>query len=64
MTNLYQASKNKTVNKYVLGLWENQGKLYIDVSINYQDLETAKSFGKANEQLAIWDLKNNKEIKI
>ena len=50
-------------NEY-LGFWVDKGKLYIDISINILDLKQAKEVGISNNQLAIYDLKNDSSIQI
>jgi len=45
-----------------VGVWIENGIAYIDVSINIKVLETALEIGKYNEQLAIYDIANNKVI--
>ena len=45
-----------------VGLWIDEGKIYIDFSKNFEELEEALEFAKANKQLAIWDIANNSSI--
>ena len=40
----------------------NEDILYLDNSVNIEDLETATAFGHANKQIAIWDVVNRKTI--
>lgn len=49
-----------------LGTWvnENNGKIYLDVSVGYHDFEQAISQARKWEQLAIYDTVNNKTINI
>jgi hypothetical protein len=47
-----------------VGLWVNDGKLYIDLSINFNDLQVALNIAREFKQIAIWDAVNGKEIKI
>jgi hypothetical protein len=47
-----------------LGLWLSNGLWYYDVSINVEGLGKAVQVGLENNQLAIWDCKNNDEIKL
>lgn len=49
-------------DKFV-GTWVNDGKLYLDVSVNIADKDTAIALAKSSNQLAIWDCKNQTEIK-
>lgn len=46
------------------GAWVDGGTLYLDHSINIQDLDVAIAFGKANDQLAIWDISNSNSIQL
>ena len=50
--------------QYVVGTWfcEEHSKTYIDVSTIIRDYETAKQLANHHNQIAIWDLKNAKEI--
>lgn len=48
-------------NLYI-GLWLDNGIMYIDVSINIRDKVDALEFGRYNKQLAIYDLVNNDNI--
>lgn len=51
-------------NVYI-GLWENDGKLYIDLSQHITaDEKIAVELGKARNQISIWDCANKSEIKI
>lgn len=45
-----------------IGTWLHQDKLYLDVSKNVTDKETAVRMAIENNQLAIWDCKNKVEI--
>ena len=45
-----------------LGTWLNEGKVYLDVSVNFATLNEAVRFGKENRQKAIFSLNSNKEI--
>jgi hypothetical protein len=47
-----------------IGRWQEPGtdKVYLDVSHNIKDRSQAVGLGKAHNQIAIWDLKNNREI--
>lgn len=45
-----------------LGLWEDRGKLYIDISEHVEDLDEALALAKKRQQIAIWDCKNKKAI--
>ena len=50
-------------NEY-LGFWINKGILYINASILINDFKQAQKVGIDNNQLSIYDLKNNTSIKI
>lgn len=45
-----------------LGIWLKDGTWFLDVSINMDDETSAIAFGKANEQIAIWDCNIGEEI--
>lgn len=45
-----------------LGIWLKDGIWFLDVSINMDDKDSAIAFGKANEQIAIWDCALGDEI--
>ena len=47
-----------------LGIWLWEGKWYLDVSLKFDSLNDAMIFGKANNQLAIFDNKNKVAINI
>lgn len=49
-----------------VGVWRDTetGKYYFDISVNVQDENTALEMAKIGEQLAIWDVKNSKEIRL
>ena len=49
-----------------LGTWINpeNDKVYLDFSLTYNDLENAVRVAYNNEQLAIYDLKKNQEIRL
>jgi hypothetical protein len=45
-----------------IGAWVNGGKLYLDIVATIPDEAQAIELGKQHNQIAIWDLKNGKEI--
>lgn len=47
---------------YWFGFWFDSGKLYVDYNMILQDLPLALKLGKDFNQLAIFDLTNQKEI--
>ena len=53
-------------NNANLGAWYNSedGKTYLDTSYRFETLEEAIAFGKANNQLAIFDLNTFTEIRL
>jgi len=50
-------------NEYI-GVWNNDGVVYVDISKHYNSKKQALQVGKNNKQLAIYDLKNNCDIEI
>ena len=51
----------KQLNAYV-GFWFNDGKVYIDISINAVYKEDALAFAKHEKQKAIFDVSRNETI--
>lgn len=49
-------------NNTWFGLWLKDGTWFYDISVNIDDLDTAIAFGKANEQIAIWNCNIGEEI--
>ena len=49
-----------------LGAWYNteDGKTYLDTSYRFETLEEAIAFGKANNQLAVFDLNTFTEVRL
>lgn len=45
-----------------LGGWVSEGKVYLDISAVFTDLDEALEVARANGQLAIWDLGRSEEI--
>lgn len=45
-----------------LGIWNNSGKYYLDVSLTIPDKEKAIELGKKHNQISIFDLQNFQEI--
>lgn len=59
--------KNKSdlaTGKNYLGLWHNKddGQVYLDISENIQDVDTARTLGAQRDQISIWDVANFAEI--
>ena len=54
MTNIEELCSDKSF----VGLWIDNGKAYFDVSVKYNDLETACYVGIINDQKAIYDNAN------
>lgn len=52
------------VNDYYIGVWrdEETGLIYVDLSVNIAELSTALKVAEYNNQLAIYDVENNKVI--
>lgn len=46
-----------------IGLWENDGTLYLDLSQHFVDRNKAIAMGHQRNQLTIWDCANKCEIK-
>lgn len=46
-----------------IGLWENDGTLYLDLSQHFTNRDKAVAMGQSRNQLAIWDCANKCEIK-
>ena len=65
---VYMAKYKKDLQKENahLGAWYNteDGKTYLDTSYKFDTLEEAVTFGKANNQLAIFHLDTFKEIRL
>ena len=53
-----------TNDKYFLGGWIDKNYLYLDVVEIIEDLRDAIDFGMDNDQLAIFDCKESKEIRL
>lgn len=56
-----------TINKdYFFGSWKDSetGKAYIGIAFNFESKETALDLAGRNNQIAIWDVKNNCEIRL
>jgi hypothetical protein len=50
-------------SKYTyFGAWIDDNKLYLDLSVNIQDREVAIAYGHANNQKAIYDVKNGESV--
>lgn len=49
-------------NENYLGTWEDNEKIYIDISSNFNNKEKALDVAKINKQLAIFDLQEMKSI--
>ena len=50
-------------NEYI-GVWNNDGVVYVDISKHYNSKKQALQVGKNNKQLAIYDLSTGKDIDI
>lgn len=47
-----------------VGLWVDGGLLYVDASLQVKDLHKALHLAEREEQLAIWDNRERKEIRL
>ena len=47
---------------YFVGTWIDNDQVYIDLSINILEKDTALIYGKASGQLCIWDVERRVEI--
>jgi hypothetical protein len=49
-----------------IGVWTDTetGKTWIDKSHYFRDIDTALQFARYNNQLAIWDNLNNREVRV
>ena len=47
-----------------VGFWVNEGKIYIDLTRHIVSKKSAILFGLSNDQIAIWDCKNNESINL
>ena len=54
---------HQTKVRYV-GIWTGEDGRYVDVSYHIEEYAPAYTLGKAYNQKAIYDIANNKEIKI
>ena len=61
-----QASGNQNGRALAFGGWydSESGLYYFDATVIYQDREKAIEAGRANEQIAIFDLSNLEEIRL
>lgn len=47
-----------------IGFWENEGKMYIDLSVNILSVNMALTFGKQQDQIAIWDVLRSNSVNV
>ena len=47
---------------HYLGTWIYNGKIYIDIAFNYQDLNTSIDMAYLSKQISIYDVKNKEVI--
>lgn len=47
-----------------IGLWIDNGQLFIDVSKNFDTVEECKQFAQSNRQLAYYDALNGQSIRM
>ena len=70
ITKTTQSKQIDTINKNLkllknnqnLGLWLDKNILYIDISKNIKTKQHAENLGRKYNQIAIWDIVNNKNI--
>jgi len=55
-------SADLATGRNYLGTWENEGKVFLDVSQNIMDRDKAISLGASRDQKKIWDVVNQREI--
>jgi len=55
-----------TTNHRTIGVWTDTdtGKVWVDTTWYFDNLDTALIFAERWQQLAIWDNANNKEIRL
>ena len=53
-----------TLDDETVGVWRDGGKVYLDSNVSFDELDMAESFGRENEQLAIFDSRHDKVISI
>lgn len=46
-----------------VGMWEDDGKIYLDVSEHYTSRRMAERVARIRGELAIWDVENAREIR-
>lgn len=51
-------------DSHFVGWWTDNGKVYLDMSVNLFDREYAGIQGRNNNEIAIWDLTNAAEIRL
>lgn len=69
LVNVHELSawiKQNIDSGFFFGGWidKETGKVYFDLSANFQEVEKAIQIAKENNQIAIWDLNENKEIRV
>lgn len=47
-----------------IGTWVDEGKVYLDLTRWFEDLDEALKFGKANNQIAVWDIENGEAVMV
>lgn len=53
----------ETLGCYIGG-WKDNERFYLDATVHIPELDKAVQFGRLNEQIAIWDIANNSEIRL
>jgi len=61
-----ETTLDKLTTGDIVGVWTDNltGKVWIDKSMHIEDLTMAMSFGKLYKQEAIYDIANNREVRI
>lgn len=51
-------------NADTAGSWFHKGQYYVDAGLWISDLDTALEVGREHKQISIWDLANEREIRV
>ncbi len=46
------------------GIWKSEGKTYLDVTRHFESKEEADAFAQKNDQAAVWDIGQDKEVPV
>lgn len=64
---MQQIKKIKVLNhksSFYIGLWKNESKIYVDISVNILSKNKAVELGIKNNQYCIYDIKNNCDVEL